>query len=321
MGTALNGKTVFVTGGTGFVGSHLVESLLKQNIRVVSTYRTIDKSSYFFTQDLDKKTIMVNVDVNNFHEVFDVITRFDVDFVFHLAAQALVEPAYLNPVEAISTNIMGTVNVLESARLLPRIQGVVVASSDKAYGKLKDGKYSETDALRGDHPYEVSKSAADLICNAYFKSYGTPVVITRFGNIYGEGDLHFSRIIPGIMESLVTKRKLKLRSDGTFVRDYLHVKDVAEGYILLANNIKKTRGEAYNFGSNDSYSVMNLIKVVESDLNMKVDYEVANTAKNEIPYQSLNSTKIRGIGWKQQYSVRNTATEILNWYKSYFEND
>ena len=159
---------------------------------------------------------MVNADVTDFDKIFDVITKFNIEYIFHLAAQAIVETAYYNPRRAIEVNVMGTTNILESARLFPKIKGIIVASSDKAYGKIDltintkhlTNKYFESDPLRGDHPYEVSKSAADLISTTYYKTYNLPVVITRFGNIYGEGDLNFSRIIPGIMQAVVRSKKL-----------------------------------------------------------------------------------------------------------------
>jgi CDP-glucose 4,6-dehydratase len=313
---ALKNKNILVTGGTGFVGSHLVEELLKEGAKVITTYEYFDPKSYFISQDFMNKVVMANVDVTDFDKVFDLVTKFEIDYIFHLAAQAIVPTAYSNPRRTIESNIMGTVNVLESARLYPKVKAVVVASSDKAYGKLEAGKYtySEVDPLRGDHPYDVSKSAADLIANMYFKTYQTPVVTTRFGNIYGEGDNNFSRIIPGIMMSLIKKEKLEIRSDGKAVRDYLYVKDVVKGYLMLAQNIEKTKGEAYNFGSSDNLSVIELIEEIEKVLKMKVPYEILNTAKNEIPYQSLCCEKIKKIGWKNQENIKSIVFKIYRWY-------
>ena len=151
-----------------------------------------------------------------------------------MAAQALVEDAYINPKYTLENNIISTINVLEAVRLNPQIKGVVVASSDKAYGKLNKNQYIETDPLSGDHPYDTSKSVTDLLSTTYYKTYKIPVVVTRFGNIYGEGDLNFSRIIPGIMESIIKNSELRIRSNGKYVRDYLYVKDVVNGYLLLA---------------------------------------------------------------------------------------
>lgn len=314
------GKNVLVTGGTGFVGSHLIEELLNQGANIITTFEYTDPSSYFIVKGFDKKVTMAKVDVGHYDEVFDLVTKFEVEYIFHLAAQAIVTTAYANPRRTLESNIMGTTNILESTRLYPKVKAVVVASSDKAYGKLKSGQYIETDPLRGDHPYDVSKSATDLIANMYFKTYQVPVVTTRFGNIYGEGDNNFSRIIPAIMKVLINKETLELRSDGKSVRDYLYVKDVARGYLMLAQNIEETKGEAFNFGSNDTLSVIELIEEIEKSLKVKVPYKVLNIAKNEIPYQSLGYEKIKKLGWKNEKDVKNTAKEIYEWYKNVVDN-
>lgn len=312
----LEGKNILVTGGTGFIGSHLVEELVKQNANVVTTFLTTNPLSYFFTQKLNKKVRMAHVDVCDYEAVFDLIIKCNIDYIIHLAAQPLVETAYYNPKQTLYTNIIGTVNVLESARIYPHVKGVIIASSDKAYGKLQNKKCIETDSLKGDHPYEVSKSSADLIAHAYYKTYKLPLVITRFGNIYGEGDLNFSRIIPGIMKSIIRGETLEIRSDGKYVRDYLYVKDVVNGYLKLLENIQKIKGEAFNFGSKETLPVIPLIKLIEKSLKKKVNYKILNTARNEIPYQSLDYSKIRKeLGWQPKYTISKKITDICNWYK------
>lgn len=310
----LKDKKILITGGTGFVGSHLVEELLREKSRVITTFQTLNPFSYFMTQKFNNKVIMINVDICDFGKVFNIVTKFKIDYIFHLAAQPLVEVAYVNPRQTLYSNILGTVNILECARLYPQIKGVIVSSSDKAYGKLTKEKYVETDFLQGDHPYEVSKSSADLIANSYFKTYGIPVSVARFGNIYGEGDLNYSRIIPGIMRSLINKEILELRSDGSCTRDYIYVKDVVKGYILLLKNIEKTKGEAYNFGSNDNFSVFKLISMIGKKLKTKVPYRIVNTAKNEILYQALDYEKIREIGWRPKQSFNTAIYKVFKWY-------
>lgn len=310
-------SNILVTGGTGFIGSHLVESLCHQGINIVTSFLTLSPHAYFSTQKLHDHVKMVHVDITDFDSLFDVITKHNIDYIFHLAAQPIVEVAFYNPRRTLSSNILGTVNVLESARLYPKIKGVIVASSDKAYGKQGKEKYKETDILKGDHPYEVSKSAADLIAHAYFKTYNLSVVTARFGNVYGEGDLNFSRIIPGIMKSVVKGESLELRSDGTFVRDYVYVKDVVAGYLLLAENIQKVKGEAFNFGSKETRSVLEVITAVEEVLQKKVPYKILNTAKNEIPYQSLDYSKIiKTLKWNTENSFQTRIHSIYAWYKS-----
>ena len=310
-------KNILVTGGTGFIGSHLIEELIRQKAHVISTYQTRNPHSYFYSRNLDEQTTLVYIDICNFESVFDLVTKFDIDLIFHLAAQPLVDIAYANPKRTLETNILGTTNVLESARLFPKVKGIIVASSDKAYGKTEK-KYVEDTPLLGDHPYEVSKSAADLISYSYFKTYGLPVVVTRFGNVYGEGDLNFSRVIPGIMKSLATKESLKIRSDGTYIRDYIYVKDVIHGYLLLAKNIGKVKGEAFNFGSSENLSVLNLITLIEKTLQKKIDYKILNTARNEIPFQSLDYAKIeKKLGCKPKFTLCGIIKQIYDWYSNF----
>jgi CDP-glucose 4,6-dehydratase len=310
----LKGERILVTGGTGFVGSHLVEALIRKGAHVIVPFRSIDPHSYFFSTKLDRKVILAECDLKDRQRVFDVVTKYEVDSIFHLGAQPIVTTAYENPVETLESNIMGTVHILEAARTCPHIRSVIVASSDKAYGKTEK-EYTEDFPLRGDHPYEVSKSSADLIAQMYYKTYHVPAVITRFGNIYGEGDLNLNRIVPGIMDAGIQKTVLHLRSDGTFVRDYIYVKDVASAYIFLLEKGDAVFGEAFNIASGKTYSVLELIKQAEKILRKKINFKIDNSAKNEIPFQSLNIDKIVTLGWKPEYSIQKTFKGILKWYK------
>lgn len=313
----LRNKNILVTGGAGFVGSHLVEELVKLKANVVVVDINLDKRSYLFTENLHKKSTVINLDICDYKKLLILIKKYKVEFIFHLAAQALVENAYVDPKYTFENNTVSTVNILEAVRTNPQIKGLIVASSDKSYGKLHKDKYVETDPLSGDHPYDTSKSITDLMSTTYYKTYKIPVVVTRFGNIYGEGDLNFSRIIPGAMKSLIENKTLLIRSNGKYVRDYLYVKDVVNGYLLLAQNIEKVKGEAFNFGSDDTLKVMEVIKVIEKALNKKVDYKIIDTAKNEIPYQSLDYSKIRKtLDWKPKENIKSTAKKILEWYKN-----
>lgn len=319
-GVAMNllSKRVLVTGGTGFIGSHLVEELVQQGaiVTVTSLFQQ-DNKSYFYQNGLDKKVTVVQVDVANFYSLFDLVARHDIEFIFHLAAQPLVEVALKNPRSTLETNINGTINVLECLRILTQIDGVIVASSDKAYGKHGKEKYVETDCLKGDHPYEVSKSAADLICTSYINTYKLPIIITRFGNVYGEGDQNYSRIIPGIMRALVEKRSFNIRSDGTFTRDYLYVKDVVKGYLSLVENFESCRGQVFNFGGLQTLSVIELVNKVSKALKVRIRYTIENTSQNEIFHQSLDSSKVAlATGWKPKVKMESVCKKIYKYYIS-----
>jgi CDP-glucose 4,6-dehydratase len=364
------GSNILVTGGTGFVGSHLVHALVKNHARVIVTYRASDPSGYFFRNSLDKKVILASCDLSDFDRVHNIITRYTVDTICHLGAQAIVETSYRNPREAIITNVIGTTNILEAARISGHVEKIIVASSDKAYGKILNAPevanenfirlqtlsrnesvssikraslageakqnfvrspgrkrllsykpYTESDPLAGDHPYEVSKSAADLIAQMYSKTYALPVVITRFGNIYGPGDLNFNRLIPGIMRSLITGEKLVIRSDGTFVRDYVYAGDVVSGYLFLLAQFDRVRGQAYNLSSDVTLSVTDVLKQSQRILGKKIRYEIQNTQKNEIPYQHLSFEKIKKLGWKPRTTFARGMKETYRWYKRALKTD
>ncbi|MFA7653862.1 MAG: GDP-mannose 4,6-dehydratase [Candidatus Magasanikbacteria bacterium] len=315
----LTNKNIFVTGGTGLVGSHLVEKLFAVNpAKIVCLVRSHDPQSYFYLNNSDKKVVSVFGDLNDKERIFNIITKYEISHIFHIGAQAIVHTALINPYEAIATNVMGTVNILEAARLSPLIQAVVVASSDKAYGK-DCVNATEEHALAGDHPYDASKSATDLIAMAYHNTYGLPITVSRFGNIYGPGDLNFNRIIPGAMKAIIKDELLEIRSDGSFERDYVYVKDVVDGYISLAENIDKTKGQAFNFSSGINLSVLGLIAEMEKILNKKLKYTVLNIQKNEIPKQSLNFNKSKNVlGWRPSTDFTQATKETYQWYEKYF---
>ena len=312
-------KRVLVTGATGLVGGHIVEKIVAQGATVFITRRSKDSRSYFSEKKLDEKTISAICDIKDYNRIFDVISKYEIEYIFHVAAQPIVPTAFINPKEALETNIMGTVNVLEAARNCPSIKGIVVASSDKAYGKKCDNA-TETAPMAGDHPYDVSKSCADLIARAYAKTYNLPIAVSRFGNIYGPGDLNVNRIIPGMMKALVLDETLKLRSDGTFIRDYVYVKDVADGYILLMKNIDKVQGEAFNFSTGYNFSVLELIDKVSRVVGKACKYKITDSQKNEIPSQSLNYDKAaKVLGWKSNYTFEEGIKETYEWYKKYLK--
>lgn len=316
----LKGANVLVTGGTGFIGGHLAEALVETGANVTVPYLSIDPKSYFCQKGLNKQVRLVPLDIKDFKKIFAAICRFEINFVFHLAAVATVPTAYINPLETLGTNFMGTANLLEAARLYGGCSGIIVVSSDKAYGKIK--RAVETDPVCGDHPYETSKAAADLLATTYFKTYGLPIVVTRFGNVYGEGDLNFTRIVPGVMRSIILSQTLLVRSNGKFRRDYVHVGDVTDAVLLLSKNFKKNIGETFNISSNENLSVIELVAKIGSILGKKVKYKILNQSVNEIPVQSINFSKIKKtLGWHPRRRIDSTIKDIYNWYRSYFSDN
>lgn len=313
----LAGKNILVTGGTGFIGSHLCKKLLEHNCKLIVPYQSINPKSYFVTEKLDQRILLVNCDLKNFKRTLDIVTKYETDFIFHLAAQSIVPTAFYNPLETVETNIMSTLNILESAKLYGKVKGIIVVSSDKAYGKLK--KVDETKPLSGDHPYEISKVATDLLATTYFKTYKLPTVVTRFGNVYGQGDLNFSRVMPGIMKSVILNKTLILRSNGKYLRDYVYVGDVTNALITISQQIKTVTGEAFNISSYENLSVLELIKKIDNILGKKLKYKVKDNAVNEIPVQSISFRKMKNrMGWRPKSNLKSTAQEIFSWYTNYF---
>ncbi len=306
---------VVVTGGAGFIGSHLVRSLIRQKAHVWIFDNNYYQISYTSFAEALKPASRVMVDIRNRSSVSREMNKIRPHFVYHLAAEAIVTNSFKNPYRTFQTNIMGTINVLEAIRPLTEVKGIIVASSDKAYGKTKT-VYKEESPLKGDHPYDVSKSSADLVSQTYAVSYHMPIVITRFGNVYGEGDGHFDRLIPGLCKAITNDELFEIRSNGLFIRDYIYVNDVVAGYLLLLRRLKRTRGEAYNFSSSETLSVLELIAKFERILKHKIPFKILKNEQNEIPYQHLDDTKIKKLGWKQKYTLDQTLISIYKWYRN-----
>ncbi|MFH1287379.1 MAG: GDP-mannose 4,6-dehydratase, partial [bacterium] len=293
-------KKVLITGYEGFLGSNLTRTLLNCGARIwgldIKTYR---KETILSKKELDKIKV-IKGSVANFALVSKTIKENKIEFIFHLAASALVGDCVKNPTKAFSTNIRGTWNVLESCRNNKQVEAVIIASSDKAYGSAKKLPYCEDTPLAGEHPYDVSKSCADLIAYTYYHTYGVPAAATRCGNIFGPGDFNFSRIVPEAIRCAISDEKLMIRSDGKFTRDYVYVSDIVNGYIMLAEQLKKKNleGKAFNFSDGNPITVIKLVKNIYELMEKKTNYTVLNEARYEIKNQYLNSTKARKIlGW------------------------
>jgi CDP-glucose 4,6-dehydratase len=247
--------------------------------------------------------------------------EFEIDTVIHLAAQTIVGIANRNPISTFESNIQGTWNLLEACRRSPAVKSIVVASSDKAYGDQEMLPYDENTPLEGRHPYDVSKSCADLISQAYAKSYALPVVVTRCGNFYGGGDLNWNRIVPGTIRSVVRGERPVIRSDGQFVRDYFYVEDGAAAYMLLAEQLSlrpELRGQAFNFSNEIQVTVLELVNRILRLMNSTLEPDVRNEASNEIRHQYLNAERARQmLKWKPLFTLDQGLEHTATWYREY----
>ena len=312
-------RPVFVTGVTGFVGSWLAARLVREGTRVVGLAWGKTAGSNFNRLGLAKKITVVRGRLENFPLLQRIIQKHSIEIVYHLGAQTIVGVANQSPLPTFKANIEGTWNLLESCRGGKNVRAVIVASSDKAYGVHKKLPYQENFPLQAEYPYDVSKACADLLARSYFKTYGLPVVVTRFANIYGPGDLHFSRIIPDTIRSILQGKHPIVRSDGTPERDYLYIDDVVELYLLLAQRIKQVQGEAFNAGWNHPISVRALVDIIlrlagRADLQPKI--LGSGTPHGEIDRQWLDARKAkRPLGWKPRVSLEEGLRRTLAWHR------
>ena len=312
-------KRVLITGYEGFLGSHLTRGLLNAGARVTGLdIRTHRRETILGASDYRKMTV-VKGSVANLSLLRRLAGK-KIDIIFHLAAEALVGRCRQRPLRAFEANIKGTWNILEIARENPDIQAVIMASSDKAYGEHKKLPYAETASLKGDHPYDVSKSCADLLAYAYFHTYQVPVGVTRCGNIYGPGDFNFSRLVPDALRCASEGQQLLIRSDGKFSRDYDYVDDIVTGYMRLAENLKKRNlaGEAFNFSDEKPMTVVRLVKKIYEQAGCCPNYKILNEAQDEIKHQYLSSRKARRLlRWKPKVSLEEGLKKTIAWYRGH----
>ena len=314
-------RSVLVTGATGIVGAWLCETLLSLGASVAALVIDVDPRSRFFRDGISERCAIVNGNLADVASCSRALNLHEVDVVFHLGAQTIVGAALRDPLECFESNVRGTYNLLEAARRLPGLATrIVVASSDKAYGESPVLPYTEEMPLRGRHPYDVSKSCADLISLAYASTYGLSIAVARCGNIYGGGELNWSRIVPGTIRSLVRNQRPLLRSDGSPTRDYLFVRDVVSAYLALAEQLDRTEvtGQAFNFGPQSEISAIGMVREIQRAMNVETDPQILGTAKFEIARQTLDSTKARDVlGWSPKHTLQQGLRETIDWYVRY----
>ena len=321
-GSLWRDRPVFVTGATGLLGSWLVKRLVVSGADVVCLVRDWVPQSELVLSGLLDRVRVVRGDVREQETVERALGEYEVESVFHLAAQTTVGVANRNPVSTLDTNIRGTWALLEACRRTPTVQQIVLASSDKAYGDQEALPYTEDAPVLGRHPYDVSKSCADLIAQMYAKSYRLPVCVTRCGNFYGGGDLNWNRIVPGTIRSVLRGERPIIRSDGHYVRDYLYVEDGVGAYITLAEQLAarpSLAGEVFNFSYEHRMTVLELVGRILEVMQSGARPEVRNEATNEIRNQYLDSSKAKTmLGWTPGFTLDESLKATVEWYRRYF---
>lgn len=316
---------VFVTGASGLLGSWLVERLLAAGAEVVCLVRDAVPRSALMAHGTIDRCAVVHGDVTNQALLERALGEYEIDTVFHLAAQTVVGVANRNPVGTFESNIAGTWTLLEACRRSPLIQSIVVASSDKAYGDQAEMPYREDTPLQGRHPYDVSKSCADLIAASYAHTYDLPVAITRCGNFFGGGDLNWNRLVPGVIRDVRRGRSPVLRSDGTYIRDYLYVEDGAAAYMLLAARLKGERllrGRAYNISADHVMSAREFAERLVRAMGETYPLDIRGTATSEIKEQRLDSSRARReLGWQPGFDLDTAVARTIDWYDRHFADD
>lgn len=318
-------RPTLVTGATGLLGGWLVKGLLAQGAEVVCLVRDWVPQCDLIRDDLQARVRLVRGDVRDQSLMERALGEYEVRTVFHLAAQTIVGIGERNPPSTFESNIQGTWVLLEACRRSPLVEQIVVASSDKAYGTHAQLPYDETAPLRGRHPYEVSKTCADLIAQSYAAGFDLPVAITRCGNLYGGGDLNWNRIVPGTIRSLLRGNRPIIRSDGRLVRDYFYVEDSADAYMLLARCLArdtKLTGEAFNFSNEEPVSVLDLVRRITRLMDSELAPVIQNQAGHEIPKQFLNAEKARRVlKWRPRYSLDEGLRKAISWYRDFLAGD
>jgi len=318
-------RTALVTGATGLVGSWLCRRLLDDGLHVVALVRDWDPQSELIRSGDIRRCAVVSGCLEDYPTLVRAITEHETDTVFHLGAQAIVGTAFISPLATFEANIRGTYNLLEACRVhRDLVQRTVVASSDKAYGDSQVLPYTEEMPANGRHPYDVSKSCTDLLAQTYAASYGLNLAVARCGNIYGGGDLNWSRIVPGTIRSVLEGKAPVLRSDGSFIRDYIYVEDVVDAYLALAEGAGRegVRGEAFNFSPQRPLTVLEITRAVLAAMD-RPDLEpvILNQARAEIRDQYLDAGKAaRVLGWEPRYALEEGLESTVAWYRAFMRD-
>ncbi|MBN1527647.1 MAG: GDP-mannose 4,6-dehydratase [Thermoleophilaceae bacterium] len=314
-------RSAFVTGAYGLLGSGLVRALLERGVEVTVVRRDVTPRSALVLEGLEARVNVVSGDITDGGLMERALGEYEVDSVFHLAAQTIVGTAQRSPLPTWETNVRGTWIVLEACRHV-EVERVVVAASDKAYGAHDELPYREDFALQPRFPYDVSKAATDLIARSYWHSFGLPVATTRFANLYGGGDTNRSRLIPEAVDAALSGRRPVIRSDGTPERDFLYVDDAAAAYLAIADALDGdgARGEAFNAGAGEPRSVREVVELIcrVSGTDTEPDVRGTGTPAGEIDRQFVDTSKIRELtGWTPRVELEDGLRRTVDWYREH----
>ncbi len=315
-------RNAFVTGATGFVGAHVARMLVEQGARVVCLQRDAVRVNSLDLFDLRRRVTVVNGSVEDFALMERVVVEYEIEAVFHLAAQAIVGAANRSPLSTFEANVRGTYSLLEACRRNEAVKRIVVASSDKAYGAHDQLPYREDYPLLGLFPYDASKACVDIIARSFAHTYKTPVAVSRFANIYGPGDTNLSRIVPGTIVSVLRDEAPVIRSDGTPVREFVYVDDVARGYLLLAEKIGEVTGEAFNFGAGEPVQMLDLVKRIIrlAGKNLEPRVMLQSKIEREIDVQYLSADKAEArLDWRAEVSLDEGLRRTIEWYRAHLD--
>ena len=314
-------RPTFVTGATGLVGSWLAKQLVEAGADVVCLVRDWVPQAKIVRDGTLDRVNSVRGDVCDQQLIERTLGEYEIETVIHLAAQTIVSIANRNPVSTFESNVRGTWSLLEACRRSPKVKQIVIASSDKAYGDQDRLPYDEQAPLQGQHPYDVSKSCADLIARAYAVTYGLPIAITRCGNFYGGGDLNWNRIVPGTIRSLLRNERPVIRSDGNYVRDYFYAEDGAAAYMLLAECLAHDpglAGEAFNFSNELQVTVRELVGRITTLMQSTLEPDIRNETSHEIQRQYLSAAKARAVlKWRPMFTLDEGLARTIDWYRSF----
>ncbi len=318
IGSAWQDRRVLITGGTGLVGSWLSARLVELGAEVVCVIRDWIPESGLISNQLQSVRV-VRGDIVDVELLSRAINEYEIQTVFHLAAQTIVTIANRNPLSTFESNVRGTWNLLEACRGQSTVEAVVIASSDKAYGDHSQLPYTEDTPLRPRHPYDASKAAADLVAQSYAHTFELPVAITRCGNFFGGGDLNWNRIVPGTIRDVLRGNRPVIRSDGSLIRDYFYVEDGVNAYLTMAAALaerSELRGEAFNFSNENQATVLELTRTILSLMDSELEPEIRDEVQNEIQHQHLSAAKAREmLEWTPTFSLEEGLTRTIEWYR------